>query len=361
MRSLPLKRKVDDLDVYCPNQAKGCEVVTKIGELNSHKDECDYAIVVCTQGCGLLTNRKHLVEHCNKFCQKRMTTCTHCGKKDYFQVIYGEHIAVCEEYPINCPRGCDEASGLKRKDLRHHEEICPLQEVDCPFREAGCDMKVLRKDLIVHMESNVQTHLTKVMMAYCRLKEDFKALSSQLRSPVTPAAVEPVIKLRTLNSIAHFSFASSPDWTTPPFYVLDRYKVCIHHKRGNIASVMLLQKNDELPLPVFKDLSFYELEIRLDEPTNPSNSRSYASNTGIPTVSLSAYGRPTVVYGSHPSPASYPVLGTFFHPSKIRVNLSRVNHCDCGDELGEVELVRGVDKDSMTKVLLAVKLKQCKK
>ena len=36
MRSLPLKRKIDDLDV----QAKGCEVMTKVGELNSHKDEC---------------------------------------------------------------------------------------------------------------------------------------------------------------------------------------------------------------------------------------------------------------------------------------------------------------------------------
>ena len=118
MRSLPMKRKIDDLDVYCPNynQQKAARW-SQIGELNpTRMNMISLYTVVCTQGCGLLINRKHLVKQCNKFCQKRMTTCTHYGKKD--------HIADCEEYPVNFPRGCDESSGLKRMDLSIDTLVC---------------------------------------------------------------------------------------------------------------------------------------------------------------------------------------------------------------------------------------------
>ena len=80
LHTLPLKRKIDDLGVYCPNQAEGCKVITKVGELNAHKNECGFANVVCTQGCGRLIYHKYLAEHCSKFCPKRMMTCAYCGK-----------------------------------------------------------------------------------------------------------------------------------------------------------------------------------------------------------------------------------------------------------------------------------------
>ena len=57
MRYLPLKRKIDDLDVYCPNQEEGCKMITKFGKLSSHKNECSFARVICTQGCGKLIIR----------------------------------------------------------------------------------------------------------------------------------------------------------------------------------------------------------------------------------------------------------------------------------------------------------------
>ena len=53
---------------------RGCEVMTKVGELNDHKNVCGFVNVVCTQGCGRLIYPKYLAEHCSNFCPKRMMT-----------------------------------------------------------------------------------------------------------------------------------------------------------------------------------------------------------------------------------------------------------------------------------------------
>ena len=72
MRSLPLKRKIDDLEVYCPNKADGCELIIRIGWLKNHtENECGFARILCTQGCGKLSLRKDLTQHCSNECMKR--------------------------------------------------------------------------------------------------------------------------------------------------------------------------------------------------------------------------------------------------------------------------------------------------
>jgi TNF receptor-associated factor 4 len=66
MRYLPLKRKIDDLEVYCPNKKEGCKEITKLGELDAHKNRCGFAKIICTQGCRKSIPRKDLTWHCNK-------------------------------------------------------------------------------------------------------------------------------------------------------------------------------------------------------------------------------------------------------------------------------------------------------
>jgi TNF receptor-associated factor 4 len=67
---IPLKRKIDDLEVYCPNQAEGCKEIIKLGVLDAHKNGCGFSKVVCMQGCGKLILRKDLTQHCNNDCSK---------------------------------------------------------------------------------------------------------------------------------------------------------------------------------------------------------------------------------------------------------------------------------------------------
>ena len=242
---IPLKRKIDDLEVYCPNQNEGCKETTKLGELNSHKNVCGFARVMCTQECGKMILRKDLTQHCIDECSKRQTICIYCGLFDHFEYINGKHVTVCEEYPVNCPRGCTQSSEIKRKDLKKHTEVCPLEKVQCPFSEAGCDASVLRKDLSTHIETSGQQHLMLMMTAYNKLKEDFKQMSLRVAS-VPP--VEPV-KLTAGNDRFSFIITSTKGWISPPFCVPGGYKFYIKHNEGKMASLMLFRgKYNKMPM-----------------------------------------------------------------------------------------------------------------
>ena len=164
----------------------------------------------------------------------------------------GKHTAVCKEYPVNCPKGCALPGGIKRKDLANHTEICPLERVQCPFNEAGCDATVLRKDLSAHIETSSQQHLIKMMTAYSKLKEDFKRMSSRVANlpPVEP------VKLTDENDSFSFVINLSQGWISPPFCVPGGCTFYIKHNEGKRASLMLLRrkKDDE-------DVKDYKLEI----------------------------------------------------------------------------------------------------
>ena len=195
IRDLPLKRKIDVLEVYCPNQAEGCEKIMKLGALDDHKNECGFA-------------------------------------------------------KVKCPRGCQSVDEIKRKDLKKHAEVCPLEEVQCPFSEAGCDASILRKDLNAHIETSCQEHLMKMTIAYNKLKEELKQTAA--------AIIEPV-KLASGNNRFSFIITSSKGWISPPFCVPGGYKFCIKHKEGKMASLVLFKgKHGEIPMYSYHD---YKLVI----------------------------------------------------------------------------------------------------
>ena len=75
--------------------------------------------------------------------------------------------SVCKEYvPCEVVQESRRGTGIKHKNLAEHAEICQLEEVCCPFYDAGCETLILREALDVHLESSTQQHLMKVMTAY---------------------------------------------------------------------------------------------------------------------------------------------------------------------------------------------------
>ena len=69
------------------------------------------------------------------------------------------HYAQCGKYPVVCPNDCD-VHKMEQQDLeRHLRDKCPLTLVNCPFRYAGCETQLPRKDMPEHMKEPV-THLT---------------------------------------------------------------------------------------------------------------------------------------------------------------------------------------------------------
>ncbi len=121
---------------------------------------------------GLL--RKDLKQHCKQECPNRKVHCELCNEEGKISVIVGEHIQTCPNFILECPNKCNEK--VKRKDVEEHRNECPLEIVDCSFKEAGCEERLLRKDILEHEASSMQSHLRLTMTTMATVKRENKEL-----------------------------------------------------------------------------------------------------------------------------------------------------------------------------------------
>ena len=129
--------------------------------------------------------------------------CEYCGLTDTFDAIAGSgevtmkksgglvlmvviggrrknHYAECNYYPLPCPNECG-VRNIKRRDIEAHRGICPLEPLDCPFKDAGCTDKICRRDMENHIESSTQKHLLMVFKSHQDLARKNDELSNQLK------------------------------------------------------------------------------------------------------------------------------------------------------------------------------------
>ena len=137
----------------------------ELEEVENHltsEDGCNYERVPCgNEGCSETMRREDLCIHLQEKCYYRPYKCEHCGYVDTYTNITGEtqlrrkslkdsHYSECLEYPLDCPNRCGETD-IERKAMSAHQSICPLEPLDCPFKDVGCTEKIARKDLEDHM------------------------------------------------------------------------------------------------------------------------------------------------------------------------------------------------------------------
>jgi TNF receptor-associated factor 4 len=82
--------------------------------------------------------------------------------------------------PLLCPNNCGKI--LERKSLENHISTdCPMTVIDCEFKHIGCDVRLPRKDMLMHTEQAVIYHLKKQVGNYEQriktLEADNKKLS----------------------------------------------------------------------------------------------------------------------------------------------------------------------------------------
>ena len=147
---------------------------------------CLLTVPTKCKSTGATVSRKDLARHLESQCPLRPYQCTFCGLKDNYLRITGTTISMsgvltvqgatshydkCLVYPVDCPNLCG-LYDIKRKDMAHHHSVCPLEHVQCPFIEAGCESFDLRhSQLDDHLSSGQQYHLLLVMGAYIQTYE----------------------------------------------------------------------------------------------------------------------------------------------------------------------------------------------
>ena len=179
---LPMKREINKLEVYCPNQSQGCEETMKLEELQSHlatnnPNGCGYVSIECpNKDCSESLLRKDLAHHYKSTCEKRKVLCKHCSKEGPYYFMVKWHMRECPGYPVHCPKNCGTTRSLRRKDLEKHKNVCPLESVPCPYQEVGCSEEMLRKEFTSHLESSTKRHLDLAYTAYKNLKVSEQSL-----------------------------------------------------------------------------------------------------------------------------------------------------------------------------------------
>ena len=66
--------------------------------------------------------------------------------------------------------------------MSRHQETCPLEPLDCPFKQAGCADPIPRKDMDRHCQENIQNHLLLLAKSHEQLARKNEELSQMLRT-----------------------------------------------------------------------------------------------------------------------------------------------------------------------------------
>ena len=163
---------------------KGCEWVGTVGDLEEHMVNCQFATVLCPRECKTSNGkswhfmRKDLAEHLRKDCPHRPHHCEYCGKDGTHVFITQDHDKFCGQKIVHCPSSeCTKT--MPRQDTEHHIYTeCQYAVVACKYQGIGCDVKVVRKEILPHEQNDNRLHLH---LALDRVSELEKAVDTLLR------------------------------------------------------------------------------------------------------------------------------------------------------------------------------------
>ena len=133
-----------------------------LNRLYSHENQlrgCQFTEIECAYQCGEWFQRCHITTHQTDQCNKRAYSCDYCG--DYsstFEDVTSSHYPQCNKYPVACPNDCSVYKFERQSIEQHLQDECSLAVVNCPFRYAGCEVVLPRKDMPEHIQ-NTLVHL----------------------------------------------------------------------------------------------------------------------------------------------------------------------------------------------------------
>lgn len=167
-KTLEYLKLEDHISLECPsvilNCPQNCKTIINRGDLDCHIEfECPNSTIVCSNydgkgvRCSTKCIRKEMPEH-KLICYFRKITCKYLGCNE--QVTYNEleiHESRCPYKIIECDKLC--GSKFQRNEYRKHlADECPLNLINCPYYELGCESRILRKDHDQHLRDDAIQH-----------------------------------------------------------------------------------------------------------------------------------------------------------------------------------------------------------
>ena len=187
MSDAKTKHSVRDLKVFCPHKLLGCTWTGELRSLDEHlvkdidnKRGCPFTELQCSNGCGVVMQRRLVEGHLKSECELREVKCEYCNTTGSYQWINSSHHEECPKYPIECPNHC-EVGHVKREEIRGHLEECPLAITKCVF---GCENTLVR-NAMEHMKEAVSLHMEHILKHTEHLKLAREILENEIHKVQT--------------------------------------------------------------------------------------------------------------------------------------------------------------------------------
>ena len=150
-------RNIRALKVKCSNLDNGCQWTGELGELETHLQSCDYALLPCTNECKnndqiVKVLREDLRNHLTNKCPRRQYKCPHCEEMGEHQERTTSHLQTCPQVKVRSNAQCE--ASIPRCEVSTHRPTCDYEPVSCKYAEVG-----VRRDLYVKTSRNMRKTL----------------------------------------------------------------------------------------------------------------------------------------------------------------------------------------------------------
>ena len=162
-----MARRIGELGVSCPLQARGCRWEGKLKLCYTHLLSCECGPSVISR-----------------------VSCECCGEELPSGLVL-QHKASCPAVLIQCPNQC-EVGCIQRSIVSQHLKECPKSVVPCPLQNMGCDFKCLRRGMDSHMAEQVIRHTTLIAIG---LSSMMKTNESNMPNNVDANLNERIVRL----------------------------------------------------------------------------------------------------------------------------------------------------------------------
>ena len=278
-----LQQELYSSKVYCTYTFRGCDWKGELRKLDRHLNSqpkhgktmegCKFLLLNCCY-CHSDCLRGELMEHQNKECVKRPFTCPTCEEyESTYDDVTSTHQSICECRPVDCPNKCGQV--VQHQKLEEHlSSECELSEVECEFSHAGCEAKILRRDLPSHMTDNIAAHMSQLARENRQLKNRVTTLEIENKKLATEsinlaAETKNIVDRSSLVPTQYISYPwslfvdgnkstsprvkSSNKWLSKPFYTSLKgpsLQLCIWNSQHTLRFKFVHRNPDESGLRI---------------------------------------------------------------------------------------------------------------
>ena len=115
-----------------------------------------------------------------------------------YEDVVNNHWPVCKCYPVRCPNEC-RVSPERQNVETHVSTVCPLTVVNCDFHYAGCEVKLVRKDMPAHLAESLAAHISLLALhnqQLAHLTSELKKENEILKQKVNKDVEQQVAELK---------------------------------------------------------------------------------------------------------------------------------------------------------------------